>query len=348
MIGVVGEVTLSRRYYACRGCRKKQVPWDAWAGLHGHLTPQAYRLAVLAGSSWSFDVASERLGQFCGIRLSDQTIRRVSNEAGQRAQAWLKKSEKALEKLRETPGNGEFYTDGTCINTREGWREMRLSIFAKREAGPAASPQEWAKRYLPRPGARLALGGLLTSEELGLQWKSVAGRLGWGKGRGISALGDGAKWIWKQVTEHLPESECVVDVYHVSEHLHDCGRALHGEQSGAGRTWAEHRLDLLIANGPMQLLTQLEQDGKSSPTQAIEGLIAYLKPNIDGLWYRDRLRRGLPIGTGMVEGACKNVVGRRMKCNSARWLPERAGHMVALCCLHYSDQWERFWANRAA
>jgi hypothetical protein len=350
VIGAVGEVPVQRRYYACRTCKKTQTPWDDWAGLRQHLTPHAYRLAVLAGSSWSFDMASDRLLEFCGIRLSDDTIRRVSNEAGEQARNWIESSPAAIQHVQEASGNGEFYTDGTCINTREGWREMRLSILARRQAGPAATPQEWSKRYLPPPSARVAMAGITGSQELGPKWRTLADTLGWTRGRGLSALADGAKWIWNQVAEHLPESECVVDVYHVSEHLHACGRELHARDAGAGRAWADERLELLIAQGPMTLLEHLDRERAAcgpEQTKSLDALIGYLKPNIDGLWYGDRLRRGLPIGSGMVEGGCKNVLGRRMKCNSGRWRPERADRIAALCCLHYSENWGRFWDRTA-
>ena len=63
------------------------------------------------------------------------------------------------------------------------------------------------------------------------------------------------------------------------------------------------------------------------------------------LRYADRLERGLPIGSGQVEGACKTVVGRRLKLNSARWHPERAEHIAALTCLQYGNLWEAYWEN---
>jgi len=39
---------------------------------------------------------------------------------------------------------------------------------------------------------------------------------------------------------------------------------------------------------------------------------------VDGLWYRDRLQAGLPIGSGLIEGGCKTIVGQRLKKNSPR------------------------------
>jgi len=352
-VTTVGDVEVVRRYYTCRHCRAKQMPWDMWAGTgQDHLSSQVRRMAVLAGSSWSFDVASDRLWELCGVRISDETIRQVTEEAGDDAQQWLRESSSPAETLRKALGNGEFYTDGTSVNTRQGWREMRLSVWAKRPAGEPAEPSQWDSRSLPKPTARWICAGMASSEELGPQWARMADRTGLSDGLGVSVLADGAKWIWKQVAEHLPRSECVVDVFHVSEHLHACGRSLYGDQTVEARQWADDRLNTLLASGPMALLRELEEarteTADEAKHKALDGLLAYLKPNIDGLWYRDRLRRGLPIGSGMVEGACKTVVDRRLKCNGARWEVPNADRMAALCCLLYSKQWEAYWDEQAA
>lgn len=348
---------IARRYYACAQCKNKRTPWDDWAGLgDDHLTPHARRMAVLAGSSWSFDMASARLEELCGLRISDDLIRKVTNAAGQAAARW-RKQPSAVAALRNAEGNAEFYTDGASVNTREGWKEIRLGVFATRPSGAPATPAEWASRELPRPAARLAVAGLQSADEFAAGWSEMIAALGWDDGRPVTALADAAKWIWKRVAEHLPRGECVLDVYHVSEHLHDCGKALHGEQTPAARQWAEQRLLSLIEHGPIRFLERLEAErvalrGGSRVTKARRKALAalgdYLKPHVDGLWYASRLARGLPIGSGLVEGAAKTIVGRRLKLNSARWLPRRAEHVANLCCLLYSDQWDAFWTRPAA
>jgi len=276
----------------------------------------------------------------------------VTEEAGDAAQQWLHHSVAPVETMQKASGNTEFYTDGTSVNTRSGWREMRLSVWAKRPAGASAQPSEWATRSLPKPTARWICAGIHTSVTLGPQWSAMAKRIGLRDGAGVSVLADGAQWIWKQVAAHLPRSECVVDVFHVSEHLHACGRSLDGECSVEARQWAEDHLQMLLASGPITLLDDLEkaraQVLDDAKQKALDSLMAYVKPNIDGLWYRDRLRRGLPIGSGMVEGACKTVVGRRLKCNGARGETSNADRMAALCCLLYSEQWQTYWAEQAA
>ena len=354
MTTAAGDVRITRRYYRCPHCGTTDAPWDRWAGLGAdHLSPQTRRMAVLAGSSWSFDVASARLVQLCGLRISADVIRKATNAAGQRAQRWQTAHPDAGTDFQAAAGEVEFYTDGTCVNTRAGWREMRLSVFAKRPRGAPATPAEWATRALPPPAARVAFAGLWPAEQCGPQWATRARHLGLDpQTTPITALADGAKWIWRQVAQHLPRGACVVDVYHVSEHLHAGGRSLHGEYTPAARAWADARLKQLLEEGPVRLLASLQAERRGQrrrpQRRALLELINYLAPNVDGLWYRERLAQGQPIGSGLIEGACKTIVGRRLKHGGARWLVPRVENVAALCCLLYSDEWDAFWTTDAA
>ena len=79
----------------------------------------------------------------------------------------------------------------------------------------------------------------------------------------------------------------------------------------------------------------------------VSELIGYLEPHRDHTPYRQRLAEGRSIGSGMVEGACKTVVGRRLKQTGARWKVRRVERMAALCCVLYGDQWETYWKKAA-
>ena len=61
--------------------------------------------------------------------------------------------------------------------------------------------------------------------------------------------------------------------------------------------------------------------------------------------YAHRLQTGRSIGSGMVEGAAKNLIGRRTKQTGARWLVGNADAMAELCSPSYSDQWDPYWAS---
>lgn len=332
------------------------MSFDEWAGAEkGHLTAGAKRMVCLAATGWSFDQASTNLLDLTGLDVSDQTIRRVTEAEGCKAHAWLASSSRAVEGVRHAAGNPEFLTDGTIVNTREGWKEVRLTVVGKRPAGAGGDPAaftELSSRGLAPPTARLVLVNKLSSDEIGVMWKGLSARLGWGCGEGVSVISDGAKWIATQVGEVWPKAERVVDVFHVSQHLHQCGQTLHGEGTDAAREWASERLRSLVREGPTVALwtlgrardSQKDDRGKA----ALRALLGYLQPHAGALRYGDRIRRGLPIGSGQIEGACKTVVGRRLKLNSARWLPAHVEPVASLCGLQYSTLWDAYWGARAA
>src|SRR4051812_2449714 len=142
--------------------------------------------------------------------------------------AWQRDDPGAGAAFREAEGDVEFQTDGTSVNTAGGWREMRLSIFAKRGRGePVTDLDAWGDQRLPAPTARVAAAGIRTSDALGPQWRRAAARLGVGDAAAITVLADGARWIWSQVERNLPGAAGVLDIYHASEHLHAAAAALH-------------------------------------------------------------------------------------------------------------------------
>jgi hypothetical protein len=354
-VTAAGAVQVARRYYACRHCRRTYTPLDDWAGVEkGHLTIGARQLVCLAAMSWSFDNASRHLETFTGLAMSDQTIRRVAEAEGVKIQAWQETSALATGPVAAAEGNAEFLSDGAMVNTTQGWQEARLSIFSKRPPGAGVDPAGFTgldDRRLPAPAAQLVLVSKQRSAEMGMLWGRMAERLGWGRGAAVSAISDGARWIAAEVEKALPCAQRVVDVYHVSEHLHACAAALHGERTDAAHQWAEGQLVRLVREGASVLLYSLKRQAESAAASgraALEGLLTYLQPNEHALGYAARLRAGQPIGSGQVEGACKTVIGRRLKLNSARWTPSNIAPFASLGALDHSGLWNAYWSVRAA
>src|SRR5205814_10008449 len=142
-----------------------------------------------------------------------------------------------------------------------------------------------------------------------------------------------------------------VDVYHVSQHLHQCGRELMGEGRGA-RAWADERLQTALTHNGPALVARIESEASaqapgSTSRRSLEKLSTYLRPNRDRMWYRDRLACGEPIGSGLIEGGCKNTIGARLKLNNARWRIRRAERIGTLRCVDSSGRWSDFWKSVA-
>jgi hypothetical protein len=307
----------------------------------GFVSPQAQRLLCLAGASWSFDRAAANLREFCGLRVCDNTVRRVCHAHGGAMRDWQRDAPGAAAAFRAAGGDVEFQTDGTAVNTTAGWREMRLSIFAKRRRGrPPAGPGAAEPRDLPAPHARVVQAGIRTGDQLGPGWRRQAARLGLRDAAAVTVIADGAKWIWRQVEANLPGAAGVLDFFHASEHLWAAARARFGEGAAAARAWAEDRRAALLAGGAAALLVEL-----AGPEWAEAR--GYFEPHRGHTDYAGRLAEGRSIGSGMVEGACKQVVGRRLKQTGARWKVRRVERMAALCAVQASDQWNAYWATTA-
>jgi hypothetical protein len=166
------------------------IPMDEWSGVGlRSITAGARRMLTLAGTSWSFDRASSHLKEFCHIQTSDDTIERVCQEEGERAKTWTNESNDPVEAFEKASGEAEFSADGVKINTVDQWREMRLSVLARREPSAACQPQDWGDRLLSEPTVRLSICAIANAERVGASWKSGAS-----VGRGTNEDRAGGQW----------------------------------------------------------------------------------------------------------------------------------------------------------
>src|SRR3972149_3554956 len=70
--------------------------------------PHGQGLVVLAGTSWSFDMASQRLKEFCGLSVSDQSIRRETEAMGVKAASWQQTSPESIAPFQQAGGQKEL------------------------------------------------------------------------------------------------------------------------------------------------------------------------------------------------------------------------------------------------
>jgi hypothetical protein len=344
-----GDVRLSRIYLRCIRCGNGGYAADDRLGIEGRYSTGAERLACLAAASWSYDVSSDRLDELCGIRISGNTIREIAQRHGASMKAWQSSTPEACREFRETGGEAEFTTDGTSVNTLEGWREMKIGIFAKRELGDSATPEEWASRELPSPATCVAFGAIEVSERFGRRWKQWARRLGILDTSHVTVLADGAKWIWEEQLNHLTGASGVLDVFHAVQHVAETSRALFGAGTDEATAWLDQGRMILIAEGwpgISSFIDETRRPLRSVPKrESLDGLQAYLDSHVEHLNYADRLANGQSIGSGQVEGACKNMIGRRLKQTGARWRVRRVNRMAGLCANMYSNQWNLYWKS---
>jgi len=346
-VTAVGVIQIQRAYFTCYTCSAGGYPLDARVGINGYLTRQAVRLACRAGAQHSFGQAEDLLADWCGWHISAERIRQACHEEARAMAEWQAQNPAATEAFPKATGATEFQTDAVKINTDTGWRDMKIGIFAKRPLGPAATPEQWDQRALPKPSVRNAFASIESIDTFAPQWRVWMKRLGIDAFASITALGDGAEWIWDHAHVQFPGAAGILDIYHASTYIADAAKALFGEGTTAAMTWLDQGRRALLADGWFGICDHigatLATDNTLERQQAVQGWTSYLAKHTEHLNYCRRLHQGKSIGSGMVEGAAKNMIGKRLKQTGARWKVANANKMAELCCLNYSSQWTAYW-----
>jgi hypothetical protein len=345
----LGAVTLGRTYFACQTCGLGGYHADQHLGLEGFLTRQATRLICLIGGQHSFAASERLLAECCGWNVSDERIRQTCQAECVRIADFRIDSPAVADAFTEAAGDFEFQTDAAKVNTTGGWRDMKIGIFARRERGEPATPADWDKRPLPAPTARVAFAAIETIDDFAPRWSEWAVRLGIKDLTSITVLGDGAEWIWNAASREFPGCHQVLDIYHAAEHIAAAARRRFGEGTAEAASWLDRGRGLILSDGWPGLCDHLgqtlESDNSLDGRAALDELTSYFAVHTERLNYCHRLYTGQSIGSGMIEGAAKNLIGRRLKQTGARWEVANVNRMAELCCLTYSDQWNSYWAS---
>jgi hypothetical protein len=349
-VTAVGAIDVERSHGYCRACGQPQFAADRLLGIGGWLTARARAMADRAGLCGPFRQAEALLADLAGWKVSAETIRRYCHEDAAAARQGRAERRALAERFAAAGGDRELHIDAGKVNTPGGWRDVKVAAFAGRGRAEPATAEGYEQRDLPAPSVRSVVAEVEEAERFGARCAAEAERLGV-EAVGLSALGDGAEWIWNLVGARFPAAAQLLDVYHGCEKLAKAGRAALGEGE-ALRRWLEEARRKLLGDGyagVCEVLAALSADGETAARlgETAAEVLNYFCGHQGRLGYAVRLRRGQAIGSGLVEGTIKQRVNLRMKRASARWRPEHVGPFVELLALVDSPEWEEHLAMPA-
>lgn len=329
VITAQGRVRVSRAYYHCGACENGFCPLDrAWGLGPAQTTPtvQARNAALAAWVPYTrLPALTQQLGVRWGldVKSGERVTQRLGAAVRENPPANLGAARGAAERPVAVAVDGVF-----VLTRRDGWKEARCAVVYEPDTEASRSPEGCAglrKEYL---------GGLVDRETvLERACQRAAARVR--TGTVIAALGDGAHWIWDGYAQHLPQRVEILDFYHACQHLARVAQALHPQDAEAAGAWlAEHRHELRHI-GPWRLLRELEAwqphgKGSAAARKVRSEELGYFGRNQERMHYPDYARRGFPIGSGAVEGACKHLVTARFKQAGMRWGPQTAEPLLHL------------------
>jgi hypothetical protein len=167
----------------------------------------------------------------------------------------------------------------------------------------------------------------------------------------VVKLADGAPDNWTYLSETLPFGDACLDFYHASDHLSDALAAAYGEGTAA----YHERFETLQAvlrddpKGPDKVIQALCRSRTRYPRRkVIHKAVAYFREHRHRMPYARLRSQNLPIGSGVVEAACKTLATQRLKRSGMRWSQAGGQAILTFRSLCQSDRFERAWELLAA
>ena len=304
-------------------------------------------MAVFAGTRDSFAHAQQTLRELCGWHLDDEVIRQLTHAAARRATN-SRDTRSDGERFERASGAVEVAIDAGKVNTDTGWRDVKLAVFCKRAAGEPVAVDRWADRELPAPSVRTVVAGIEEASDFTGRVRAEADRVRVTTAADVTVLGDGAEWIWNLGAEVFPQAVGVLDAFHAIEHLADAVTAVWGADTPAAAERIATGRWTLLSEGKVGIESWIGARFEELPAGASgEPLIAlatYLAKHPTRLGYASRLAAGRSIGSGLVEGAIKQLVNRRLKQTGAKWKVRHVGPLVELAALIDTPEWDALWS----
>jgi hypothetical protein len=167
-------------------------------------------------------------------------------------------------------------------------------------------------------------------------------------GAELVCLLDGERALWNLVTQAFPKAFFVLDIFHVTERLWTAAHCFHKQGNPEAEQFVINRLRKLLKGDVGRVIGGFKQmlSKKKLPSvirYELEKVVGYLQNNKGHMRYDICLARGYPIGSGVVEGACRNLINDRMELTGMKWSLKGAEAMIRLRSVDINGDWEDFW-----
>lgn len=343
----IGTPTFARAYYYCKSCGGGVSPLDEELGITRRAISKKLERSICKLSAVEpFESVAEDIYEFTGASVCAKTVQVVSESAGEKLQADRRLAahaamygEKEIE-AEDKPHMLCISMDGKMITTPAGQREMKVG--AVYDLVPAKKRRSDGNELEP---GRITYQGDITDAEVFAELMFAEGiRRGADHADLLSVLGDGAAWIWNQAQTHWPRATQILDYYHASEHMWEIGNALYEQGSKKACRFVTYKLKQIWDGKVGKVITALRKLKADTQEKAkkLADTIHYFEANKDRMRYPRYRKKGLHIGSGVVESACKQF-GARLDQAGMRWTEAGAGAIAALRSLKLSGRWDQYW-----
>jgi len=347
-----GAVRVRRAWYKAPGETDGRFPLDVALGLVDGYTPALAGLVCRDAAKEPFALAGTDFRAHTGVAVDGRQFQRLAVRVGLEVESFLRSDHGPG---TERPPRTYVLIDGTGAPLRhkelEGRRgkgadgkaqthEVKVAALFTEHPRPGEDP--WRDRdsttYVATDERCAAFGRMVRAE----YDRRFAGR------PETIALGDGARWIWEDFRIHFPWAIQIVDFHHAAEHVAALAELIYPRQTS---DWKKLRRNWTgkLWNGKIDaLLTSARATIGSKRTKEVRKALAYFETNRARMRYDLFRAKGYFIGSGVVEAACKTIVGLRFKASGMHWSRLGLKRLLAIRTALCSNRYEAFWNWRAS
>jgi len=169
--------------------------------------------------------------------------------------------------------------------------------------------------------------------------------------RTVVAIMDGENKLRDLQEAMIPGAVGILDVWHVTERLWKLAYCFHAEGSGEAEALVGVYLRKILEGKVALVISGLRQKATKQglskhKRHEMEKHLGYFDVRRPYMKYQEYLARGYPIGSGVVEGACRHLVKDRMEQTGMRWEVEGAQAVLSLRAIYVNEDWTSFHAVR--
>ena len=367
VLTAVGQVEVSRPYYLCPHCHHGQFPVDVDLDIENtEFSPGVRRMQALVGLEAPFDHGREQMKLLAGLDVTTKAVERAAEAiGGDIAQKEQQEIQRAVQ-LDLPMVIGEpvpilyVQMDGTGVPVvkketqgRKGKTDGQPAHTREAKLGCVFTQTGWDEEgfAIRDPDSTTYIGAIETAEEFGKRLYVEAWKRGWSRADKKVVMGDGAEWIWNLAEQHFPGAVQIVDLYHARQHLWELARKLYPNDPVGQKAWIKIHQKRLLDKGKIEKLVAAIRSLHSTYSELAEKIRTeadYFQTNTERMRYPKFRRQHLFVGSGVIEAACKTVIGSRLKQSGMFWTVRNANAILALRCCHLNGRFEDYWEARRA
>lgn len=370
MLTLVGWVEWRRRVGRCpnRCPDSHDAPFDGVLGIvpYQQTSIELMRLGCLLAVFLPYELAVQLLSQLCGICISDDTLWRWVQQFGRRAMQQLEGELTSLDKGIEPAIEATelawvelplvIAADGVSVpfraqaGTPKGkirFQEVKIALLARIQSVQTRSTQ--VRTRLEQRRLVAVLGNI---EALQSRLHLEALRQGIATAPQVVWISDGARGFWRLFEHHWASIAIgILDFYHAAQQVWDAAEAYGNTLSTRTPQQWFKRLRHQLRHGYVhriiqefgRLLTYSSTPASAQPV--LQRVRHYLSNHLTHLQYRQFKKQGLPIGSGMVESACKWLIEQRFKGTGMRWSEAGFNHLLHLRLAWVNERFDPLFAD---